>query len=178
MHDAEHALIIPDDDLGIDRDDDGGGGSGWAGRLLWLAIGAVLGAVATYFADPDRGNARRAELAQRASSTGRDLQEQAVDQGRDLAQRSVGAAIDAVPEVSDPSDEKLHERVRAQAIGPADAATAKLVTTVRDGVVEVRGQVDTDTQRRELLQRVADVDGVREVVDLTHLPHEPAPTRS
>ncbi|MFA9444354.1 hypothetical protein [Egicoccus sp. AB-alg6-2] len=177
MHHREHALIIPDEDLGIDTDRDGG--AGWAGRLLWLGIGTLLGAVAAYFADPDRGNARRAELAQRAAARGRDLQEQAVDSGRDVAQRSVGAAIDAVPEVTDPSDAVLLERVRSQAIGRSEVDTSKVVTTVRDGgVVEIRGQIDTETRRQALLRDVADVEGVREVVDLTHLPHESSPTRS
>ncbi|MFA9429832.1 BON domain-containing protein [Egicoccus sp. AB-alg2] len=178
MHHAEHALIIPDEDLGLTPEPDGGG-AGWGTRLLWLGIGAVLGAVAAYFADPDRGNARRAELAQRAAARKRDAQEQAIDTGRDVTQRAMGAAIDAVPEVTPVSDAVLLERVRSQALGPAGVDTSKVVTTVRDGgIVEIRGQLDTDTQRRDLLRAVADVDGVREVVDLTHLPHEPAPTRS
>lgn len=178
MHHAEHALIIPNDDLGLPAEPDDGG-AGWGSRLLWLGIGAALGAAAAYLADPDRGNARRAELAQRATAARNDLQEQVVDRGRDATQRAVGAAIDAVPEVTDPSDAKLLERVRSQAIGHADADTSRIVTTARDGgVIEVRGELDTDTDRRDLLRAVADVDGVREVVDLTHLPGQPAPTRS
>lgn len=179
-HHHEQALIIPTGDLDVDMGDDTEtGGASWGGRLLWLGIGALIGAIVSYLADPDRGDARRAELAQRAGARGRDAQEQAVDQARDVAQRSVGAAIDAIPEVTQPDDAVLLERVRAQAIGPADVDTSKIVTSVRDGgVVEIRGEVDTVSRRRELLEAVTAVDGVRQVIDLTHLPHEPAPTRT
>lgn len=178
-HHREHALIIPDDDLGPGTGPDTGSGPGWAGRLLWLAVGALLGAAASYLADPDRGTARRSELAQQAAARRRELQERAVGTGRDLAQRTVGSAIDAVPEVGGTDDAVLLERVKTQAMGRGDLDTSKVVTNVRDGgVVEVRGQLATDVDRRDLLRSVADVDGVREVIDLTHLPHEPAPTRS
>jgi osmotically-inducible protein OsmY len=150
----------------------------WPERLLFLGLGAGLGAAAAYLGDPDRGKARRAELQQRATSQLHDAADQAAHAVRDGAQRAVGSAIDAVPEVSPPSDAVLLERVRSQAIGPSSVPTAQLVTTVVDGVVELRGRIDTLPQRDELLAAVAAIDGVREVRDLTHLPEEPAPTRS
>jgi osmotically-inducible protein OsmY len=150
----------------------------WPERLLFLGIGVGIGAAAGYLADPDRGRARRTELQQQAMSTATRAADQALDAARDTTQRAVGSAIDAVPEFTRPSDAVLLERVRSQAIGPSDVPNAQLVTTVADGVVELRGKVDTLPQREALLRAVAAVDGVREVRDLTHLPEEPAPTRS
>ena len=66
MHEVEHALIIPDESLAPHTTDDDG--AGWSTRLVWLGIGTLLGAAATWFADPDRGNARRADLAQRVAA--------------------------------------------------------------------------------------------------------------
>jgi hypothetical protein len=152
--------------------------SRWPSRLFFLGIGFGIGTVAAYLGDPDRGNARRAELQQQAQARFRDLSEQAIDAARDTTQRTVGAAIDGVPEFSQPSDAVLLERVRSEAIGPSEVPNAQLVTTVVDGVVELRGKIDTLPQRETLLAAVGAVAGVREVRDLTHLPDEPAPTRS
>jgi hypothetical protein len=150
----------------------------WLSRLFFLGLGIGIGGVAAYLGDPDRGNARRAELQQQAQARLKGASEQAIDRTRDATQRAVGGAIDAVPEFSPPSDAVLLERVRSEAIGPSDVPNAQLVTTVVDGVVELRGKIDTLPQREALLAAVAAVDGVREVRDLTHLPDEPAPTRS
>jgi osmotically-inducible protein OsmY len=150
----------------------------WPSRLFFLGVGIGIGAAAAYLGDPDLGRSRRTQLQQKVQGTATDAADQAVDSLRDTAQRTVGGAIDAVPEFTQPSDAVLLERVRAQAIGPSEVPNAQLVTTVVDGVVELRGKVDTLPQREALLRAVAAVDGVREVRDLTHLPDEPAPTRS
>jgi gas vesicle protein len=152
--------------------------SRWPSRLFFLGLGIGIGAIASYLGDPDRGRARRAELQQQARTRFDAAAEGTIDAVRDTTQRTVGNAIDAIPEVSQPSDAVLLERVRAEAIGPSPVPNAQLITTVVDGVVELRGKVDTLPQREALLAAVAAVDGVREVRDLTHLPGEPAPTRS
>jgi hypothetical protein len=150
----------------------------WPSRLFFLGMGIGIGAAAAYLGDPDLGRTRRTQLQQKVQGSATDATDQAVDSLRDTAQRTVGGAIDAVPEFTQPSDAVLLERVRAQAIGPSEVPNAQLVTTVVDGVVELRGKVDTLPQREALLGSVAAVAGVREVRDLTHLPDEPAPTRS
>jgi gas vesicle protein len=150
----------------------------WPSRLFFLGLGIGIGAIASYFGDPDRGRARRTELQQQARSRFDAAAEGTIDAVRDTTQRTVGSAIDAIPEVTQPSDAVLLERVRAQAIGPSPVPNAQLITTVVDGVVELRGRIDTLQQREALVAAVAEVDGVREVRDLTHLPDEPAPTRT
>jgi gas vesicle protein len=175
MHHGDQHL---DDLADLDDLDDHTCPSRWPSRLFFFALGVGVGAVASYLGDPDRGATRRTQLQQKVRSKAKDVGDQAVDQARDATQRAVGSAIDAVPEVSQPSDAVLLERVRSEAIGPSSVPTAQLVTTVVDGVVELRGRVDTLPQREELLAAVAAVSGVKEVRDLTHLPDEPAPTRS
>ena len=158
-------------------------------RLAWLLGGALLGAVAMYFADPDRGRHRQRALEEHGSELGRQASELAAQArtatgdgtappraGDDPALQ--GAADELTPDLKDPSDAVLIERVRSQAVGPSSVRTSAIVTTVEGGVVTLRGQVDETAQREDLLERVVDVEGVEDIVDLTHLPDEPAPTRS
>jgi osmotically-inducible protein OsmY len=150
----------------------------WTERLSWMAAGAAVGAAVSYLLDPDRGQARRAELEQQAGRVAREGAETARAQVEDGAQRAKGAVAEATPEVEQPSDAVVLERVRSDAIGPSAARNSGIVTTVDAGVVQVRGQVESDPQRRDLFDRILDVDGVRDIEDLTHLPGEAAPTRS
>lgn len=150
----------------------------WTERLGWLAAGAAIGATASYLLDPDRGQARRVELEQQAGRLARESAESARQSLEDRTQRAVGAVHEATPEVEEPSDAVVLERVRSDAIGPSAARNSGIVTTIADGVVAVRGQVESDPQRRDLFDRILAVDGVRDIEDLTHLPGDPAPTRS
>jgi gas vesicle protein len=160
------------------RDTDERSGAGMGAKLAWMLLGAGVGAATTWLADPQLGTARRAELQNQARKLLRRSTEQASDVVRDAAQRAMGSAIDAIPEVTDAPDAVVLERVRSEAIGQVEVPTSQIVTNVHDGVVELRGQVDSLPQRETLLEAVRDVDGVRDIVDLTHLPGEPAPTRS
>jgi osmotically-inducible protein OsmY len=144
-------------------------------RLAWLAGGVVLGSIAAYLADPDRGRERRADLQEQGAR----LAAQAADLAAGTTDPALsGAAGELTPDMKDPSDAVLIERVRSDAIGPSTVRNSAIVTTVEGGVVTVRGQVDERGQREDLLGRIRGVDGVEDVVDLTHLPDEPAPTRS
>jgi osmotically-inducible protein OsmY len=153
-------------------------------RLAWMVSGALLGAAAMYLADPDRGRQRRQALEEHGNELGRQAEEAAtrarvqarIAAGEDPALQ--GAADELTPDLKDPSDAVLLERVRSQAVGHSTARNAGIVTTVEGGVVTLRGQVDETAQRDDLLERVLEVDGVEDVIDLTHLPDEAAPTRS
>lgn len=144
-------------------------------RLAWLAGGLALGALASYLADPDRGRDRRAELQERGAR----LASQAADLASGPPDPALsGAADELTPDLKDPSDAVLIERVRSDAIGSSPVRNSAIVTTVEGGVVTVRGQVEEPAQRDDLFERIRAVEGVEEVIDLTHLPNEPAPTRS
>jgi osmotically-inducible protein OsmY len=141
-------------------------------RLIWLTGGALLGAGAAVLANSDR----RAQLAEHSSELARQATA-AVGQGTgDPA--VTGAADELTPDLKDPSDAVLIERVRSDAIGPSEVRNSAIVTTVEGGVVTLRGQVDDHRQHDDLVARVLDVEGVEGIEDLTHLPNEPAPTRS
>ena len=144
-------------------------------RLAWLAGGIALGAAAAYLTDPDRGRERRRELQQR----GAELAAQAAELVPSSTDPAVsGAAGELTPDLKDPSDAVLIERVRSDAIGHSTARNSAITTTVEGGVVTLRGQVDERSQREDLLGRIREIEGVEDIVDLTHLPDEPAPTRS
>lgn len=143
-------------------------------RLAWLAGGVALGALGSYLADPDRGRERRAELQEQGAR----LASQAADLAGTTDPALSGAADELTPDLKDPSDAVLIERVRADAIGPSPVRNAAIVTTVEGGVVTVRGEVEEPALRDDLFDRIRGVEGVEDVVDLTHLPNESAPTRS
>lgn len=148
-------------------------------RLAWLAGGVALGTVAAYLGDPDRGRDRRAGLQERGTQVASQVASQVTAvTGASTDPALSGAADELTPDLKDPSDAVLIERVRADAIGPSEVRNSGVVTTAEGGVVTVRGQVDERGQREDLLRRIREVEGVEDIVDLTHLPDEPAPTRS
>jgi osmotically-inducible protein OsmY len=145
-------------------------------RLTWLTGGALLGAGAAYLADPARGRQRRTQLAEQGSEL---VRQATAAVGTGTGDPAVtGAAGELTPDLKDPSDAVLIERVRSDAIGPSTVRNSAVVTTAEGGVVTLRGQVDDREQHEDLVSRVLEVDGVEGVEDLTHLPNEPAPTRS
>ena len=152
-------------------------------RLRTLIAGGLLGAVAAYLLDPTNGRERRRYL--------RELVEERVGAVRP----SMGSrpSLRATPEVANlapmshdpnaavggsPSDAVVTDRIMSTVMGAPDVPTDRLALDVVDGVVTLRGELDSSEEIDDIGARIANVDGVVEVKALVHLPGEPAPNKA
>lgn len=139
----------------------------------------ALGAAAVWYADPDRGRARRAQAQQQVQSALRRKAQEGAGQLRHATHTAQGAAAGAAgggtyhPQGDTDLREHLRQVVRSMPGSPADVNI-----DVEAGVATLRGQVTSPAQRAEVLAAVRRVDGVAEVVDLTHEPGQPAPNKA
>lgn len=139
----------------------------WPRRLVWLSVGAAIGAAAAYLADPDRGTARRAQLSDQAMARSREVVDDLGTQAKGAADRAKGSAIDAVkdalPDAPETDAALLQQRVSSEVLG-GRADVAKVVLRVDGpGAVTLKGTVPSALSERELLAEVAEVSGVIDV---------------
>lgn len=150
------------------------------GRIKGLAlmlIGAAGGAVATYFADPDRGRARRSQAADQLGAAVRDgleTVEKQVDYQAGQAKGAVAERVDLGDRDYDPKT--LQRKVESEVLGHVNVPSGEVVVTAEDGHVTLRGPVATQHLIDEIVRRTRDVDGVRSVDNQLHLPGEDAPS--
>jgi hypothetical protein len=147
-------------------------------RDYWVAglsatMGAGLGVGAMYFCDPNRGRARRKQLAEKTVSIlvqGEHLVEK---KGKDMLNRAGGLLAEAMSgyEAEHVPDEILLERVRSR-IGHVISEPHSISTTVRGGTVTVGG-IMARAEKKRLLKEIRGVPGVHKVEDL--LVHEGQP---
>lgn len=139
----------------------------WPRRLVWLLLGAALGAGAAYLADPDRGRSRRDQLTDQLAARTRELTDEATNQAKIAADRAKGSVIESAKDVLGedvPDDPKLLEqRIRSHALGGRDDVADVVVRVDGPGQVALKGTVPTSDSERELVREVEQVDGVLEV---------------
>lgn len=135
-------------------------------KSFWF--GAAVGAAAMYLLDPDSGEQRRRRTEEQAR---RLAEEPAV-------QQATGAVIDATRPVHDTgpdSDPALANKVRSEVLGQEPYADLDLNVAAHDGVVTLRGRIDDQELRRQLVETISLVGGVDRVEDLLHAPGETPP---
>lgn len=127
--------------------------------------GALLGAAAMYFLDPDRGRRRRAQARDRLIHL-RVAADDALDTGlRDLRNRARGVVARTAGRVGDAevSDDVLASRVRA-VLGRVTSHPSAVEVRACQGVVELSGPVLAREVER-LREAVEGVRGVENVID-------------
>ncbi len=146
-------------------------GAGLASRLgLSFAGGAATGALATFFADPDRGRRRRALARDKANHLAHETAFAARVTARDARQRISGKATAARLWIArrfsaEPvADDVLVARVRSQVTGRAVTHPAAIDVEARHGTVVMSGEILT-AEKKRLLAAVRRVPGVRSVED-------------
>jgi len=147
---------------------------------LSIVTGAVAGAVAVYFLDPQRGRARRAQFVEWSSARVR-RGWHAVNQ---LGMRT-GANAAALPHrmVSlrtspRPVDDlTLRDRVESEVFRNPDLPKGQINFDVESAVVTIRGQVDNAFQIANVEKAVLKVPGVTGVENLLHVNGTPAPNK-
>ena len=139
----------------------------WPRRLVWLSVGATLGAAAAYLADPDRGKARRSQLSDQALARGRSVADDLGGRAKDAARQAKGEVIeqakDVLPDRPEHDAALLQQRVQSEVLGRRTDVSRVVLRIDGPGVVALKGTVDSAETERELLAEVAEVDGVSEV---------------
>lgn len=145
--------------------------------LTLMLIGAAGGAAAAYFADPDRGRARRAQASDQIGAAMRDGLETVEQQIDYQAGQAKGAVAERVDLGQDDYDVRtLQHKVESEVLGHVDVPSGEIVVSAQDGTVTLRGPVPTQDRIDEIVRRTGEVDGVEAVHDELHLPGEPAPS--
>jgi hypothetical protein len=147
-----------------------------------IVTGAVLGAAAAYFFDPERGRARRALagdwLGARLRRGWRALNQLSARTGNTAAtfpQRMVQLRS-MRPRPAD--DLTLRDRVESEVFRNPDLPKGQINFDVESGVVTVRGQVDNAYQIANVEKAVLKVPGVAGVENLLHVNGTPAPNKA
>jgi osmotically-inducible protein OsmY len=138
-------------------------------RARTFLLGGLIGAAIAYFYDPVSGAGRRARLRDQTISELRKTRERAESKSRHLSNVAQGAISELRspgPDDRDPDDTTIAERIRSEVFGAPDVPKDRIALTVVDGVVELRGELDSDEEIRQIAERVSFVPGVREVRNL------------
>jgi osmotically-inducible protein OsmY len=103
------------------------------------------------------------------------------DTAKTYVDRYAGKAKGAAPGGGEPAGERLNDPALARKVESEvfrDEALPKGSVSVNAeyGVIYFRGEVPSQEAMEELTKRARNVDGVRAVENLTHLPGEPAQT--
>lgn len=148
---------------------------------LSVITGALVGAIAVYFFDPQHGRARRAQFV---GWSGARLRRgwHAVNQ-MGLQTRSNAAALPqrmvSLRSGSGPVDDlTLRDRVESEVLRNPDLPKGQINFDVESAVVTIRGQVENAFQIASVEKAVLKVRGVTGVENLLHVQGTPAPNKA
>jgi osmotically-inducible protein OsmY len=141
---------------------------------------AAIGAALAYFFDPQNGARRRNMTRDRLLAFFRRGARKTERAGRAVAAEAEGLKQKAThlrEEEKDFDDVTLARKVETELFRPADAPKGSVNVNVENGVVYLRGEVEQPDMAEDLEKRARNVQGVREVENLLHLPKTGAPTK-
>ena len=143
-----------------------------------FALGAVLGGFISFLFDPQNGKRRRHVAFDRARGLLRRGRRKAEQGGRLVAAEAYGIKQKAThlrEEEKSFDDVTLARKVETEIFRDPDVPKGQINVSAARGVVELRGEVDRPELIDELVERARNVQGVRDVENLLHLPGTPAP---
>jgi hypothetical protein len=146
------------------------------GRKLLAALGAGMGIA--YFFDPRLGRTRRAKARDQIKAAGRHGARRLGRWGRRMSAGTHGRWMQITHRSEAPKDfddVTLAHKVESEVLRH-DAHG--ITVNAEDGVVILRGEVDSPERMAKLANAVLKVPGVVGVENLLHLPGEPAPNKA
>ncbi|HEV8230422.1 MAG TPA: BON domain-containing protein [Candidatus Limnocylindria bacterium] len=138
---------------------------------------ALVGALAMFFLDPERGRYRRNVTRDRFAGSARDASDELERAGKRVAAEAYGAKQKLThlnSEEPPENDAVLKHKVMSELFRDPDIPKGDINIDAVDGVVHLRGQVDRPDQINDIEERVRRINGVREVENLLHQPGTPA----
>jgi osmotically-inducible protein OsmY len=148
------------------------------GLLLGTGLGWLLG----YLLDPQSGKRRRTVGWEWTLARFRRAWRRGERAGRYATSTAAGKAEAALHQEEEgkptPDDTTLADRVRSVVFRDAGVTKGQVSVNAENGVVYLRGEVPDRSLVEELVARTREVQGVRGVENLLHLPGEQAPMHS
>jgi BON domain len=142
-------------------------------RLLFLVGGSAAGAALMALFDPVRGKARRARLVSQAGGFARRRARRFGRLGRRVVSDIEGyrdrVTYGRRGDYIAPNDATLEQKVESEVMGRSDVPRGSIVVNAEDGVIVLRGQVESEDQIEMVERLVRQVDGVRDVENLLHV---------
>jgi osmotically-inducible protein OsmY len=143
-----------------------------------FGLGALVALLGAWFLDPSNGKRRRHVTRDRVVAFFRGSGRKTGRVGRTVAAHGYGVVQKAThlrEEPKDFDDATLKAKVETEIFRPADAPKGSVDVNAQDGIVQLRGEVQTPELIDELVDRTRRVQGVRDVENLLHLPESAAP---
>ena len=123
-------------------------------RKMFLVGGAY--AAWKYFFDPQEGPSRRAGLQEQVAAL-------------------TGGAVKANFRV--PAEEPLKEKIESEVLRRDEWPKGRVNINVAEGIVTIRGELDSAERIAVLEQEIRNISGVVDVENLVHLPSQPPPNK-
>jgi osmotically-inducible protein OsmY len=143
-------------------------------RSLTFLAGAAAGAAGAYLLDPKDGARRRGVARDKAVTTAKSRAGDVAGSAKKAAGKARGAAP-GMPGRGAPDDVTLARKVESEIFRPADAPKGDVSVNAENGVVFLRGEVAQSEWIDRLGSEAEQVDGVKAVRNLLHLPGTEAP---
>jgi osmotically-inducible protein OsmY len=145
--------------------------------VFTFALGAVAGAAAAHFLDPESGRKRRTDMRSQAQSTAGSAASAVQSQAQQAAGTVKGVAHAVTPtgsRLEEPDDVTLARKIETEIFRAHDAPKGSVSVDVQAGVAYLRGEATHEWIDR-LGTEARKVDGVKGVKNLLHAPGTPTP---
>jgi osmotically-inducible protein OsmY len=143
-------------------------------------LAGAAGAAAAFFLDPQSGKRRRSVARDWILARARNVAESGRRAGGLIGARTYGAVQSVrhrrdagVPE----NDQVLAHKVESELFQGNDFPKGQININAENGVVVLRGQLDSADLIARIEAEARTIQGVRDIENLLHLPGTPAPTR-
>jgi osmotically-inducible protein OsmY len=151
-------------------------------RLRTTVVAGAIGAGVAFFFDPENGKRRRKMMIDRIAAFFR-------RRGRDSARLARGVKAEAhgvsqkVQHLKEepkpqPDDATLAHKVETEIFRDDDVPKGQINVNAENGVVYLRGEVNEPEMIGDLEEKTRNVQGVRDVENLLHVPGQEAPTKA
>jgi osmotically-inducible protein OsmY len=134
-----------------------------------------------YFFDPDKGSRRRNIARDKARSWLRKVGMQAEKKAEYAAEKAYGTVVEKVPHRPDnpsPDDNTLRDRIESEVFRDEKTSRENININVAECVVEIRGELPTQSDIDDVIDKVRNVPNVKDVHNYLHLPGTPAPNKA